>query len=77
MTMTHLDMDRAIDTAKAAGWRPSIFKVHCPPDGLRPTNKAKRHGIPIDPTSQSSHLLCDGGRDSVETCKVMIDGDWS
>lgn len=65
------DMDEALRTAEEAKLLPTIFKIRTRPDGLRPSQTAKRKGIPIDPTSQRSHLLCDGGR------KIMIEGDWA
>lgn len=64
-------MDQALATAKRAGWAPLIFKVHCALNALmKPSKTASRKGIPIDPTAQRSHLLCEGGR------MIIIDADW-
>lgn len=69
--MTPQDMDDAIRTAVEADLKPTIFKIRAGADSLRPGPQASRRGIPVDPTSQRSHLLCEGGR------KIMIEGEWS
>lgn len=72
--MTFEELDQALEQASAAGWSPLVFKIHVwPVAGIAPSATASRKGIPIDPTSSASYLLCTDGQ---TPWKVMIDGEW-